>query len=91
MRSSNHCDNRDLFAIDQVNLYLFCSVRRNMELDQQRLVFDCSFDNAMTSREIQETAQQLSRVYSRNRDHLEPYVLHLCNLNRSVRHFPEIL
>lgn len=62
-----------------------------MRLNQQRLIFDCSFENAMTHREINETAEQLRNCYARNRRNREPYVLHFCNLNRSVRSFPLVI
>lgn len=46
------------------------------------LVFDCSYDEHMTSQESRNTGKQLSLCFAMNRQHNRPFSLHLCNVDR---------
>ncbi|XP_037077975.1 mitochondrial ribonuclease P protein 1 homolog [Pollicipes pollicipes] len=48
----------------------------------QPLVMDLGFEAHMTRRENKNTAQQLSMLFAQNRASLDPFDLHLCNVNR---------
>lgn len=50
-------------------------------LDKPKLIYDCGFSHAMTSRENKETAKQLTYCLGLNRCHRSPFVLHYCNMN----------
>ncbi|XP_043198888.1 mitochondrial ribonuclease P protein 1 homolog [Amphibalanus amphitrite] len=47
----------------------------------QPLVMDLSFEPHMTRRENKNTAQQLTMLFANNRSALDPFDLHLCNVN----------
>lgn len=46
----------------------------------QKLVVDCGFDSAMNNRENVNCAKQLMMLFSENRNHVEPFDLHFCNI-----------
>ncbi|KAG8223934.1 hypothetical protein J437_LFUL003742 [Ladona fulva] len=48
----------------------------------QKLVFDCSYDSFMTSRECKNCAKQLMLVFSENRVHPDPFNLYLTSARR---------
>lgn len=56
-----------------------------MILDQQELIFDCGFENEMTSREVDQTAKELAQSFHRIRSHSTPFIMHLYNLNPTVK------
>lgn len=45
------------------------------------LIFDCSFDNFMRPQDASDTAKQLTYGFSANRNHREPFDIHICNAN----------
>lgn len=55
-----------------------------MIFDQQELIFDCGFENEMTSREVDQTAKELAKSFHQNRSHRTPFIMHLYNLNTTV-------
>lgn len=57
----------------------------------QPLVFDMSYDSAMTSREIKNTVAQLVAVEAWNRRATEPFHLHFCNLQPDGAYMNEFL
>lgn len=63
----------------------------------EKLIFDCSYDEHMTSREAKNAAKQLMYCFAENRLHREPFDLHFCNANfngdtmkQLGRHIPTI-
>jgi Trm5-related predicted tRNA methylase len=54
---------------------------RNADTDHSfKVCFDCSFEDQMTSKEINSLSLQLRYVYSRNRKSLTPVTLDVCSL-----------
>lgn len=49
---------------------------------EPKIVFDCGYDNAMSSREIHNCAKQLSLAFASNRNHVDPLSLYFCNFNK---------
>lgn len=49
---------------------------------ESKIVFDCSYENNMTTREIHNCAKQLSLAFASNRTHIKPMDLYFCNFNR---------
>lgn len=43
-----------------------------------KLIFDCSFDDLMRPQDVSDTAKQLTYGFSANRNHLEPFDIHIC-------------
>lgn len=58
-----------------------------MVRNEPKLIIDCGFENDMMSREVDDTAKQIEFSFAANRQHREPFVMHLCNLNRYVSGF----
>lgn len=57
----------------------------------QPLVFDMSYDNSMTKREVENTVSQLMEVEGWNRRATEPFHLHFCNLQKDGVYMQELL
>lgn len=57
-------------------------VIRNM-MFEPKIVFDCSYEDHMTSSEIHNCAKQLTIAFARNRSHDNPMCLYFCNLNKN--------
>lgn len=62
-----------------------------------QLIFDCSYDQHMNSREAINAAKQLMLVFAENRMHNSPFDLHFCNVNNQgttmqylKRHIPTL-
>lgn len=53
-----------------------------MVLNAPSLIFDCGFNDAMTKWELQDAARQLKHAFSDNRNHGQPFVMHVCNLKK---------
>lgn len=53
-------------------------------LNKPPLIFDCGFCDTMTKLEIGDTAKQLKYAFSENRLSLQPFVMHLCNVDKSA-------
>lgn len=47
-----------------------------------KIVFDCSYENNMTQREIHNCAKQLCIAFAKNRTHVNPLCLYFCNFNQ---------
>lgn len=58
-----------------------------MVRNEPKLIIDCGFENDMMSREVYDTAKEIVTSFGENRQHREPFVMHLCNLNRYVSGF----
>lgn len=54
---------------------------QNMMFDP-KIVFDCSYENNMTQREIHNCAKQLCMAFADNRIHVNPLCLYFCNFNQ---------
>lgn len=50
-------------------------------LFEPKIVFDCSYEDYMTSNENHNCAKQLTLSFAANRIHDDPMFLHFCNLN----------
>lgn len=48
----------------------------------QKLIIDCGFHGNMNRKENINTAKQLTLLFSDNRYHIDPFDLHLCNLQK---------
>lgn len=53
----------------------------------EKLIFDCSFEQYMTTRESTAAATQLLKCFGKNRLHKEPFDLHFCNVNFNAETF----
>lgn len=51
---------------------------------EQKLIFDCGFENEMSGREIHDIVQGLVKSFAKNRDHQSPFIMHFCNINTNV-------
>ncbi|XP_039296599.1 mitochondrial ribonuclease P protein 1 homolog [Nilaparvata lugens] len=51
----------------------------------QNLVIDCGYDAYMTMKESSNCAQQLTYAFAENRNNLEPFNLHFCNVGYEDR------
>lgn len=91
-------DDRSPYSLAQLSLFPGISSQqiakwKNLKLARQmwtnppKLIFDCSFEHFMNSREIKDTARQLQHAILDNRNHIDPFSLHLYNLNPNVRRF----
>lgn len=69
-------------AYSMFTIFSIFSVFRQMIVNGPKMVLDCGFDREMSSRENLETAKQLVQIFSNNRRHKVPFVLHFCNLYR---------
>lgn len=49
---------------------------------ESKIVFDCSYESNMSTREIHNCAKQMSLVFAHNRSHFNPMDLYFCNFNR---------
>lgn len=49
-----------------------------------KLIFDCSYDKHMNSREAINAAKQLMLVFAENRMHTAPFDLHFCNVQNDA-------
>lgn len=52
--------------------------------NEQKLIFDCGFENEMSGREIHDIVHGLVKSFAKNRDHRAPFTMHLCNINTNV-------
>ena len=64
----------------------------------QKIVLDCSYDEYMTKREAINAAKQIMILFSENRNHINPFDIHLCNLTPNsttmkylLKHIPTLL
>lgn len=48
---------------------------------EPKIVFDCSYEDYMTQREIRACAKQLTLSFATNRLHVNPLSLYFCNMN----------
>lgn len=55
-----------------------------MALNEPKLIFDCGFEQQMSTRDIVDTTKQITRSFGINRRHSMPFVMHLCNIEQSV-------
>lgn len=55
---------------------------RAMQLDEQKLIIDCGYEQHLSQYEINNLSSQLLLAFSNNRVHPDPFVLHMCNLKR---------
>lgn len=46
-----------------------------------KLIFDCSFDDLMRPQYVSDTSKQLTFGFSANRNHREPFDIHICTTN----------
>lgn len=53
-----------------------------MILKAPPLIFDCGFNDTMSKWEIMDAARQLKHSFSQNREHRQPFVMHLCNMRK---------
>lgn len=99
---------RQQYSLSQLSLFPQISLQqmakwKNLKLARQictnspKLIYDCSFEHAMSSREIKDTVRQLLYAIKANRSHIDPFLVQLYNLNPSgimhrgiVKAFPEI-
>ncbi|XP_018337928.1 PREDICTED: mitochondrial ribonuclease P protein 1 homolog, partial [Trachymyrmex septentrionalis] len=49
---------------------------------EPKLVFDCSYEDHMTKREIHNCSKQLALSFAHNRNHANPLTLYFCNFNK---------
>lgn len=49
---------------------------------EPNIVFDCSYENNMTQREIHNCSKQMSLAFASNRVHINPLCLYYCNFNK---------
>lgn len=68
------------FPDSKMNNFYHHNLIRSM-LFGQKLIIDCSYEDKMTQRECSSTAEQLKRVFSTNREHLDPFDIHFCHVN----------
>lgn len=54
-------------------------------LDEQKIVFDCSYDAVMTKKNAASIVRQVIKAYGDNRKDFEPFDMHLCNFNANAR------
>ncbi|XP_011309094.1 mitochondrial ribonuclease P protein 1 homolog [Fopius arisanus] len=47
----------------------------------QKIVMDCGYEHEMTRTEARNCARQMMLTWAANREHLDPFDLHFCNLN----------
>lgn len=62
-----------------------------MLLNEQPLIFDCGFADTMNKFETRDAVRQFKHSFSFNRIHRQPFVLHLCNVDRNSLFWHEML
>lgn len=58
--------------------------------DDPPLVFDFAYNDSMTKYEIMDTAKQIKYAFTANRQHVRPFVMHLCNIDKNSDLWREI-
>lgn len=61
----------------------FHRLLRFIRLNGPRLIFDCDFDDEMSNQRINDVARQIKFAFSDNRNHLRPFIFHLCNIHQN--------
>lgn len=78
------------FIVYLVFLYRLRLYRHMLLPNEQKLIFDCGFENEMSGREIHDIVHGLVKSFAKNRDHRAPFTMHLCNINTNVSEFASL-
>lgn len=72
------------FPVQQISRWRNIKLALQVWMKAPKLIFDCGFEHTMNYHECAATAKQLQFAISANRDHADPFNLHLYNLNPNV-------
>lgn len=76
--------------LSKYDLIMFSRLIRAKQFQEQKVIFDCSYDQYMNPKAARYTAGHLTRAYMDNRKNLQPFDLHIHNSNRTSETMKEI-
>lgn len=82
--SVNSCTLVPRYTKQAISRWKNIKLAKQIWMGAPKLIFDCGFEHQLDYRECKETAKQLTMAMSTNRSHIDPFDLHLCNLDPNV-------